>query len=868
MMDDFSARPEAGSSTDKFKPDAISSSQASLEQGLMALKQKNYPIAIANLKTVCRVTTSQTTRVKAQMGLIKAYAQTGALDAAISLCQPLCDSKQQTIQLWATQTMQELSRRSQTASNGASDDTSNDAGFVPLDQAVLNQSASETSPVLEEVPAEVPAEMEADMTGFMPIQAGTPAKARQTVSMPLDTSSAQSQVQPPLSDRSDPANETELDDETRDTPEDETELDNPFTFSTGGVDWVEPVPEQQDTTPKEDPNQPDQPLDFVPATALKPDRPTATPAAVTSLTWRQAGRAQKWSPLGAQNPAQLWLLQAGTAIALIAAVWLLLQPIVFLLNQILDWITFPVNLSQLAPTNGVPIWLLVVLLGGLFFVTPWLLDLIFQRVYKLQPLSLDELASSSPETPRMLKRVCGQRRFALPTLSLLPKSAPLILTYGWSPQTARIVVSQGLLSQLQDDEIAVLYASQLAHIAHREFAVLSWVTLVALLPHLVYSRVSAWGDRKQDRVLRSITALISALAYGAYRLCRWSGLALARLRLYESDRTATELTGNPNALTRALLKLSIAVAQDVHQQGQTSLLLESCDLLTPVGYRTALSVGCLFPQSPTTELLRWDYSNPYRQWLAVNHAHPPLGDRLYQLSRYARYWHLPTELDWEATQRSQRSVPLRRFLLQAAPYTGLLMGLAIALSLWLVGAVADQADFRPLSWMANDQSILQGCLLMGFSLGTFLRINPFFPDIKAANVQLNPSLVELVSNPTQLPVDSQPVRLHGKLLGRKGIPACLNQDLLLETETGIIRLHFTSQWGWIGNLAAQSPRPQDWHRNPVVVTGWFHRGVTPWIEVETIQSQRSTVLKSNAPLLLTYLAGLAALLGAYIIANG
>ncbi|MBE9182836.1 M48 family metalloprotease, partial [Oculatella sp. LEGE 06141] len=636
-----------------------------------------------------------------------------------------------------------------------------------------------------------------------------------------------------------------------------SELDNPFTFP---MEAAEPEQVSNPLTAES----------LISPTVVGTSSTPATASNTSSpLQWQQAGRAQKWTMLGAVNMVKFWSVQAVTAIALVVVVSLLLRPIVGLSNFIFDRLPFPIDLSYFVLENGIPLWIIAIGLAALLAVSPWLLDAILQRFYHLQPFRLDDLSPYSSETTRMLKRVCGQRRYPLPTLGLLPTSAPIALTYGGLPQTARIVVSQGLLNQLNEDEIAASYAGELSHIIHWDFALITLVTLTALLPHLAYTQVAAWGDRQSDRVLQSIATIAAAVCYGAYRFCRYPGLWLSRLRLYHSDRTATEITGNPNGLTRALLKVALGLLNDIQQQQQTSALLESLDLFIPVGHQTALASGSVFQQHPTSDVLEWERSNPYRHWLAANHAHAPLGDRLHVLTLYARRWHLPTELKWHTPPSPPASGRQRRqFFLHIAPLLGLLLGLGLTLVLRLVGGVAGQFEVRALSWLWWDETILQGCLLMGFSVGTFLQINPFFPDIKASNLQIEPSLVQLALPAATMPSESQPVRLRGKLIGRRGIAGWLNQDLILQTNTGDIKLHYTSQFGFIGNLLPQRFRPQDFSRSVVTVTGWYRRGVIPWVDVDTIQSQRGNTIKGEHPLLLTYLAVATGLLSAYVILQG
>ena len=154
------------------------------------------------------------------------------------------------------------------------------------------------------------------------------------------------------------------------------------------------------------------------------------------------------------------------------------------------------------------------------------------------------------------------------------------MTYGNLPRTARIVVSQGLLEQLADDEIATIYAAELGHIAHWDFVVMSLVLLVTLPIYRLYQQVSGWGDKANQEFARLADLLfLLVCVYGVWCLLTGTALWLSRLRLYYSDRIAAEITGNPNALIRALLKIAIGIAGDMQKPEHTSWQLESLNLL-------------------------------------------------------------------------------------------------------------------------------------------------------------------------------------------------------------------------------------------------------------------------------------------------
>lgn len=141
-----------------------------------------------------------------------------------------------------------------------------------------------------------------------------------------------------------------------------------------------------------------------------------------------------------------------------------------------------------------------------------------------------------------------------------------------------------------------------------------------------------------------------------------------------------------------------------------------------------------------------------------------------------------------------------------------------------------------------------------------------FPNITSKSVRHAPKLAQLLAHLGALPIDSQPLRLQGKLLGRRGIGNWLGQDLILQSPQGAIALHYQSLLGPIGYIfLRQSLNPQDLLGRHIVTNGWFRRGATCWIDVDTLQTQSGKTCRSNHPLWTTILAIAIALWGAYIL---
>ncbi|MBW4647324.1 MAG: M48 family metalloprotease [Kastovskya adunca ATA6-11-RM4] len=801
-----------------------------LEVGLAALERGDYERAIAHLQGVCETELDEALVTRASVALVRAYEGSGKVENAIALLQSLQNSFDPQLREWAASTLANLS----------SAPTRDVTGFVPLDSPPPAQ------------------------TGFVafdgtPPQATTPTKGYKRLSNPptsktKPTRRGASEVQKSSSPKQ-PASPKAT---GKPAPKNSSDA--------VGASQKEPRP-------------------LLPVPYSPP--PTPHPSVFSPRPrWRNSGRAERWKALKPVKRTRLWLIELGTAIALFWVLRFVLRFLMGTINNILVRLPYlqPFQPFYRDPTQGILIFFVILLVAS-----PWLMDGLLRRFYGFEALPLTQLASRSPESAKGIQRLCRQRRLPLPKLGILPTDAPVAMTYGNLRRTARIVVSQGLLEQLDDNEIAAIYAGQLGHILHWDFVLMSVATLVLQVPYTIYWQVAHWTDQLPDLIARrlpsyqrwlppillAIGGAIASLSYGIFWVLRLPLLWFSRARHYFSDRLAVETTGNPNGLTRAFLKIALGIADDVQQQGQTNAILEGFDLMMPVGYKQALMLGSLPPQTYFESLLQWDCANPYRNWLIVTATHPLMGDRLHLLARYAQYWQLAPELDlpplvppersraalFAKLQNSYKALPLP----QMALLYGLILGIVLRLILWIIGGISSVFGFWRLIWLYNADLFLNPCMLIAFSLSIFFYINGYFPDIKPPKLQTEPHLKDLLTNSTALPPDSLPIQITGKLLGRPGLLNWLGQDLILQTSTGLVKLHYFSILGPVGNLLPKAIRPSDLVNQQVTASGWFRRGVTPWMDLDALRTPNNQECRGNYPLWLTILAVLAAIWGAYLI---
>ncbi|MEM8501750.1 MAG: zinc metalloprotease HtpX [Cyanobacteria bacterium P01_D01_bin.1] len=601
-------------------------------------------------------------------------------------------------------------------------------------------------------------------------------------------------------------------------------------------------------------------------TAIGTKSTTEPGTANESYLWTYGDRLPRGRSLGRARQGAIRIAQLGSAIAIYFLLRLLIHRLVALVNSCLAFLDriLPFWIHALPGVFRDVTWPLLIVLLAITIASPWLWDLILRLFADRQKFSISQLRAHSPESASVISRYCRGRRWSLPTLWTLPTDIPLLFSYGWLPRNARLIVSKGLLSELREDEIAALCAYELSHWSSWHWPLLSIHGLFLQILHQTYWQLVLWGNM-QKPPLKWTAGIAANFSYGLFWLVRLPGLWVARVRTYYGDRTATEITGNPNALIRGLAKLSFGLAASVERQGYTPNWVESLGLLMPV--QADLARQSLYGHWPLSELFAWDSKNPLRNWMDFLDSHPPLGDRLCAIAAYAKHWKLTPEIAFATSSRIKGGLSKQnwqRLLRQGTPYLGLVIGATIGTALWGIGAIASLVEWPVFDWMHRDIGLFQCCLLLGVGIGSLLRINCFFPDL-SLSMSLSDALPEWVCHPGLLPVDGLPTKLTGTILGRPGIANWLGQDLYLRSPFGLVKLHFFSITGPLGNLLNRSKTPRMLQGESVQVLGWFRRGAQPWLDVDKIRLGNGRLLTAGHPLYSLMIAAVATGLGLWLL---
>ncbi|MDJ0899814.1 MAG: zinc metalloprotease HtpX [Xenococcus sp. MO_188.B8] len=468
-----------------------------------------------------------------------------------------------------------------------------------------------------------------------------------------------------------------------------------------------------------------------------------------------------------------------------------------------------------------------------FFISPWLMDLSQKWLYKTRWVSITDIAEQSPETAEVIQRVCADKKLKQPRLGIIDDQNPTAFTYGSLPNSARLVVSQGLFTYLEDEEVAAVYAHELGHIVHWDFAVMTVASTMIQICYLIYIFARRMGRRGSQKV-RDAMQTAALVAYIFYIIGSYLLLYLSRTREYFADHFAAETTGNPNALSRALVKIAYGIVEEGSRQEEPSRLLEGTRALGIYDAKAAASTGTAYRIASSPEkigrVFLWDMFNPWGWWMELNSTHPLTGKRVRALSTYAEQLGLAIEFDIGKVIGEGKTLNKKRLygsfffdvFLFSLEFVGLVGGL-------ILGIASGYGQF------------VLAFPVIGLGLGIIIKAFVMFPNYERAR---ETEVLELMSDPYASPLRGQPAKLTGNLIGRGQAGYKFGSDLKLQDKTGMLYLRYSSRFGPIGNFLFGMKRVQSLIGSTVNTKGWFRRGIAPWMDLIQLETDSGTVVNS------------------------
>ena len=235
-----------------------------------------------------------------------------------------------------------------------------------------------------------------------------------------------------------------------------------------------------------------------------------------------------------------------------------------------------------------------------------------QKMIDLTTQSKSVTKSQEPRAYKLLENLCISRGIIMPKLKVMETPVMNAFASGINSKNYTIALTRGLMDNLDDQELEAVIAHELSHIENKDVRTLIiaviFVGIFAFfgemlvrnmfrthLPRMSRHRRSG-GDNAAPMIMFAFA--IMALTYFFAIMIRF---ALSRRREYIADAGAVELTKNPDAMIRALEKIS----------GRATL------------------------ENVPAEIREMAIENPKTGFAGLFATHPPIDKRIEALVKYA-----------------------------------------------------------------------------------------------------------------------------------------------------------------------------------------------------------------------------------------
>ncbi|MDI3502580.1 MAG: heat shock protein HtpX [Archaeoglobi archaeon] len=190
--------------------------------------------------------------------------------------------------------------------------------------------------------------------------------------------------------------------------------------------------------------------------------------------------------------------------------------------------------------------------------------LLFSQYYFSDRLVLMSLGAKilsereAPELHSIVSKLSREAGIPKPRVALIPSPVPNALATGRNLSNSVVAVTEGLLSTLNREELEAVLAHEISHIRNRDVLVLTIASFISMLAWFVMRSAFFYGmfggsQRERNGAAILVLWVVSAVVWFiSFLLIR----ALSRIREFAADRGSAVITGNPEALISALLKIS------------------------------------------------------------------------------------------------------------------------------------------------------------------------------------------------------------------------------------------------------------------------------------------------------------------------
>lgn len=203
-----------------------------------------------------------------------------------------------------------------------------------------------------------------------------------------------------------------------------------------------------------------------------------------------------------------------------------------------------------------------------------------------------------PKLYGMVEKVALSNGLPMPKVAVMNTAVPNAFATGKSKRSSVVAVTTGIMDLLDDEELEGVIAHELAHIRHRDVLVLTLASIFSTVAFFLmhYALFGSMYGRSREGGGGMILVLIVAgiTWFVSFLIIR----AISRYREFAADGGGAQMTGKPDRLASALLKINGSMKRMPQKQLQK---VESMNAFFIIPALSGDTLSRLFSTHPPVE---------------------------------------------------------------------------------------------------------------------------------------------------------------------------------------------------------------------------------------------------------------------------
>ena len=166
---------------------------------------------------------------------------------------------------------------------------------------------------------------------------------------------------------------------------------------------------------------------------------------------------------------------------------------------------------------------------------------------------------SKEEYPRLheiVERLSTNNGLPKPKVAMVNSPVPNAFATGKSPKSSLVAVTTGILDVLDNDELEAVIGHELSHVRSRDVLVLTLASVFSTVAWYLVRFGLFGGLQTRNRNTVGTSAIVLLVAITTWVVSFLIIRAISRYREFSADRGGAIMTGKPDKLASALLKVS------------------------------------------------------------------------------------------------------------------------------------------------------------------------------------------------------------------------------------------------------------------------------------------------------------------------